>query len=243
MPLRSWQGGGAPNPGDWDQANNWVGGVVPIDGDTVDFLQANFVAACTAGPAAGVTLISITDDAGYSIAAGAGTDICFANITVTTVTVLSSSDIAGGTVATANLSGAIARITGGTIETATLTDGHTFGGTITTLTLGASGYADGAGTTATTVYANGSGGNCYINAGTYGTVYLDGDAVEFRANPTATTVYVNSLNADISATAINAGNITNGPYIMNRNAILYDYDTGLVMCDTNWVPRSHEGQW
>ena len=65
MPNRSWQGGGAPNPGDWDQANNWVGGVVPIDGDTVDFLAANRVADITAGPAAPVTLITITDDAGF----------------------------------------------------------------------------------------------------------------------------------------------------------------------------------
>jgi len=244
MPNRSWQGGGAPNPGDWDQANNWVGGVVPVDGDTVDFLAGNWVATCTVGPAAGVTLISITDDAGYSGVAGAGANICFPNIAVTTVTVLSSCDIAGGTVATATLSGAIARIVApAVVETATIDNGHTFGGTIETLTLGASGYADGAATTATTVYVNGDSPNCYITAGTYGTVYMNGDGVEFRVVAVATTVYVDSLNAEISATAIAAGRITNGPYVLNRNAILYDWDTGLIMLDTSRVKPNHEGCW
>lgn len=244
MPNRSWQGGGAPNPNDWDQANNWVGGVVPIDGDTVDFLAGNWVATCTVGPAAGVSLISITDDAGYSGVAGAGADICFANIAVTTVTVLSSCDIAGGIVATATLSGTGARtLAGATIENLTVDDGHTWGGTIGTLTLGASGYASGAGTTADTVYVNGDSPNCYITLGTYGTVYLNGDGVEFRAAAVATTIYVNSLNAEVSATAIAAGLITNGPYVLNRNAILYDWDTGRIMLDTSRVKPYHEGAW
>lgn len=37
MATRTWQGGGAPNPGDWGQANNWVENVVPVNGDEVYF--------------------------------------------------------------------------------------------------------------------------------------------------------------------------------------------------------------
>lgn len=223
----------------WAAAGNWIGGL-PADGDTVSFLAADLGAnRCAVGPVAAVTLISITDDAGYG--GGAAPDICYALITVTTVTILSDSAIAGGTVATATLSGNGSRINGGTIDTATLSGNNTcrvMGGTVTTTYLQGSSRFH---ATGTTVYENGD--QCYIQTCTATTVYLNGTDPRIGNNATITTLYVDSLDAQVSATNIAAGRITNGPYVRNRDAVLYDHDTGNVMLDTSRVLLNHEGIW
>jgi len=227
----------------WNNAGNWIGGL-PADGDTVEFLIADLgVNRCAVGPVNPVTLISITDDAGYG--GGVGPPICFFNVTVTTVNCLSDTYIWDGIILEANLTGAGSRITGpANITTCTLNGAVaavTGGATITTLNInGAGDFANLAGTVAT-AHINGAG--AYINTGFYGTVYLNGDAAEVRANANITTLYVDSLNGEVSATAIAAGQITNGPYVRNREAVLYDWDTGEVMCDTNQVLEYAGGRW
>ena len=243
MPLRNWQGGGAPNPGDWDQANNWVGGVVPIDGDTVDFLAANWVADITAGPAAAVTLISIVDDAGFEAMGGANCIICYTNITVTTVTILSDCYVSGGVIQTLNMSGGTNRVLGDTIGTANLSGAfcRTFGGVYGTINLSNGAYAHGAGETADIVNINGAG--CYVDAGTYAVVNMNVSLGEVWSNARVGTLYVHADLCDVSALCIAAGNITNGPYVMARNIVLNDFVTGLVMMDTERVLPNHEGRW
>ena len=243
MPNRNWQGGGAPNPGDWDQANNWVLGVVPIDGDTVEFLAADWVADITAGPAAPVTLISITDDAGFEAMGGANCIICYTGITVTTVNCLSDTYVSGGVIQTLNMSGGTNRCIGDTIGTANLSGAfcRTFGGAYGTINLSNGAYSHGAGETADIVNINGAG--CHVDSGTYDVVNMNVSLAEVRTNPTITTLYVWADLCEVSALGIAAGNITNGPYIMARNLVLNDYVTGEVMCDTNQVEPNHEGRW
>ena len=236
-----WQGNVS---GAWNNAGNWIGGL-PADGDTVEFLIADLgVNRCAVGPVNPVTLISITDDAGYG--GGVMPTICYPNITVTTVSCLSDARLAGGTVETANLSGANSAIDGPTIITTANLTGHGASvvlGIPSIMTLNLNGTNQSVPAAALVATANLNGVGAYLWDGVYGTVNMNGSAVQFRPPSTATTVYVNSLNAEVSATSIAAGDITNGPYVRSREAVLYDYDTGEVMCDTNQVLEYAGGRW
>lgn len=252
MGNQRWQGN-VSNA--WAAGGNWIGdnpGVIPADGDTVSFLAADLGAnACAVGPVAAVTLISITDDAGYAAAAGGNPSICYANITVTTVNCLSATVIAGGTIQSANLQGGAAtcRVAGGTITTCVLGTSCRFDtGTVTTLNLeGTNSYAHGA-VAANTVIgtANLTGttsrlARCtFTTANLYGTgSYINSSAV----GAVGSTVNVYGLSCEIAAAVISGGQIDNGPYVFYRDSILLDDTSGFVMLDSSWVPPYKAGAW
>lgn len=268
MAEKRWEGN---TSGAWDTAANWIGGVIPAHGDDVIFDGLDLgTFRCDTGPALVVLLNSITAQNDYSPAGGPRGTVCYAKCgmngnRIPTVTIEDESIIAGGwidTVETKNhavYSTGWKTMTGGNVLTWNGNGrwkdigGGTIGvvnavaalrlasGTVTTFnaTQDASPSLL-AGGTVTTL-------NAVVTTNVYGTAittaHFRGDDSSIR-NTTAqiTTAYIYAKSMKVSLTAIAAGKITNGPYLMGWGQKLYDDETPELICDMSQLPV-RGGEW
>ena len=115
---------------------------LPVDGDSITFHGADLAgahAACTAGPlvTAPVSLVAVDADTEYVGSTGGGV-VCYANMTVGTLTVVGGCEMNGGVVTTATFTSGV--MSGGTATTANfLHNSRLEGGTVGTAVFGLAG--------------------------------------------------------------------------------------------------------
>jgi hypothetical protein len=82
--IRTWVGGQAPNPTSWNNANNWSGRALPVEGDDV------VIAAVTNEPGLDVIHVSL-----QSLTVNLGANLTLSTLTFNTTSVINSGTITG----------------------------------------------------------------------------------------------------------------------------------------------------
>ena len=189
---------------------------LPVDGDSITFHGADLAgahAACTAGPlvTAPVSLVAVDADTEYVGSTGGGV-VCYANMTVGTLTVVGGCEMNGGVVTTATFTSGV--MSGGTATTANfLHNSRLEGGTVGTAVFNDASVLQGGAITGAMTWNPTNGA---FGTGIFGPLDLSGCVVTINTSVTinacttsATTVLrvmagTTTLGANLSAGVVHA---------------------------------------